>query len=201
MWRLRHYWMFISNPSRELRRAHSVVRTPPRTYRTKCAHHTYNTTGKKKKETHLVQSLAPALTLTLTLNRLANKPQQTTSTLFSLMYQVHDGLLQHTWTTNYLWIFNRRRNDDVMQHELLRIPDSYPLVIRPWSTPLPWWSTPLLCPLVLSVAVYDERLEDSVAPRWYELWEWNKIEGILNLFLHSAPCTKGEPIKWAFPVL
>ena len=50
---------------------------------------------KKHKKTQLVQSLAPALTLilTLTFNHLANKPQRMTSTLFSLMYQVHDGLL------------------------------------------------------------------------------------------------------------
>ena len=34
-----------------------------------------------------------ALTLTLTLNHLANKPQQTTRTLFGLMYQVRDGYL------------------------------------------------------------------------------------------------------------
>ena len=35
---------------------------------------------------HLVHSLAPALTLTLTLNNLANKPHWKTSTLFGLMY-------------------------------------------------------------------------------------------------------------------
>ena len=56
----------------------------------KCVHHTFNNTTKK---VHLVQPLAPALTLTLTLNHLANKPQQTTRTLFGLMYQVRDGLL------------------------------------------------------------------------------------------------------------
>ena len=40
----------------------------------------------KKVHVQLVHSLAQALTLTLTLNHLANKPQQMTSTLFGLMY-------------------------------------------------------------------------------------------------------------------
>ena len=79
-----------------------------------------------------MQSLAPALTLTLTLtfNHLANKPQQTTNTLFGLMYAVKRidyeySTRMNRCETNYLWIFNRRRNDDVMQHEQLwkkRIP-------------------------------------------------------------------------------
>ena len=69
------YWIFISYPWC--------------TYRTTVyedVHHTYKTSGKKK--TQLVHSLAQALTLTLTitLNHLANKPQWMASTLFALMY-------------------------------------------------------------------------------------------------------------------
>ena len=51
----------------------------------------FTTLDQKKKKRQLVHFLAPALiltlALTLTLNHLVNKPQQTTSTLFGLMYQ------------------------------------------------------------------------------------------------------------------
>ena len=48
----------------------------------------------KKKEMHLVQSLAPALTL----NYLANKPQPMTSTLFGLLYLTNGS------TTDYKYL-------------------------------------------------------------------------------------------------
>ena len=112
-----------------------------------------------------MQSLAPFLTLILITNHLANMPQQTTSTLFGLTYQVAtdyfsceysiDDLAPHCETityeysthtnsceTNYLWIFNRRCIDDVMQHKPLwkkRIP--FQNLVRwgaPWRTPLLW---------------------------------------------------------------
>ena len=45
----------------------------------------FTTLIKKGGETvQLVHSMAPALTLTLTLNHLANKPQQTTSTAYAV---------------------------------------------------------------------------------------------------------------------
>ena len=81
--------------------------------------------------------------ITLTLNHLANKPQQTTHTLFGLMYQVRDGLL-------YLWISNRSHNrymnrcecstDDVTPHEPLWIPGSYALLhrLKSLDTPYLW---------------------------------------------------------------
>ena len=63
-------------------------------------------TLEEKKEVHLVQPLAPALTLTLaltqTLNHLANKPQQT-STLFDLMYSTNSS------TTDYKYLTSARR--------------------------------------------------------------------------------------------
>ena len=72
---------------------HVAVTNPSHTYRTsedKGVYHTYITLeAKKEKYTcHLVQTLAPALTLilTLTLNHLAKQPQQTSSTLFGLIY-------------------------------------------------------------------------------------------------------------------
>ena len=40
----------------------------------------------REKKVQLAHSLAPALTLTQTFDRLANKPQQTTSIMFCLMY-------------------------------------------------------------------------------------------------------------------
>ena len=68
------YWIFISYPSRTYRITEDQD-----------VHHTCNT---REKKAHLVHPLAQTLTLTLTLNHLANKPQQTASTLFSLMYLI-----------------------------------------------------------------------------------------------------------------
>ena len=45
------------------------------------------------KKAQLVHSLAQALTLTLTRNHLANKPQRKASTLFGLNPRQHYGLL------------------------------------------------------------------------------------------------------------
>ena len=115
-----------------------------------------------------MQSLAPALTLTLTLtltfNHLANRPQQTTNTLFGLMYAVKRidyeySTRMNRCETNYLWIFNRRRNDDVMQHEQLwkkRIP--FTLAARSYA---------LLIQYVAKPATLH--LENTVEPRYSKI--------------------------------
>ena len=53
------------------------------------------------KKVQLVHSLAPALNLTLTLNHLATTPQQTTSTLFGLMYPRTAQRTISIFTTDY----------------------------------------------------------------------------------------------------
>ena len=78
---------------------HETISKPLRTYgdyQTKV----FTTLIRPEKKIQLVHSLAHALTLTLTptqtLYHLANKPQQTTSTLFRLMYPTKAHWVQQT---------------------------------------------------------------------------------------------------------
>ena len=91
-----HVVVTVLNIRKVIRRAHL-----PKHPEDEDVHHTYKTRGKK---TQLVYSLAQALTLTLTLNHLANKPQRTASKLFSTTdYKYFNKCA----AMDHLWIFNK----------------------------------------------------------------------------------------------